>query len=67
MKNLDSKCVMTMSDEQHYMEYGCEYGDNSCGFDHDDMVNEIYDFVRCESCKVKDADEKFMNNLAKGE
>lgn len=67
MKNLDCKCFITMSDEQHYMEYGCEYGDNSCGFDHDDMVNEIYDFVRCESCKVKDADEKFMNNLAKGE
>ena len=51
--NENCKCEIYTSDELHYEEYGCEYGMNNginCGFDHDDMVNEIAEVYTCIAC-----------------
>ena len=49
--NKANPCHLVMADELHYAKYGCEYGDNSCGYDHDDMVNEIDSFINCTNHK----------------
>ena len=53
-------CYGIMAFEKHSMENDCEFENESCKYDHEQMVNEIYEFIQCQPC------QNAFNNLNKG-
>ena len=41
-------------------ENDCEFENESCKYDHEQVVNEIYEFIQCQPC------QNAFNNLNKG-